>query len=805
LPVVLATLLIWAVAHADEAHFKKAGALARNNKPQEAVKVLEALEDAKLERGQLARKYFAQGLWAHQSKDYKLSEEYLRKSIELKVESLAYAHYLMAQAYRLSGRYQESITHYQKTLDLDPPQQLSLEARYELSEVLTLLDRPSPAHVQLKVLERRLKNTHRHPDVIWKLIGNELRQKQKWQACRWARLLYSRYPEYEKASSWGVDLPKNQYEDKELGCLVTTEEMRKRFRRLQLSGFPERARAEIEVIRQRAPPHARFEADMMLVDFLDYQGFVTEALALIMNHYQEYKGNFNYQHRLARVSAKAGEYPTAIGAYHKAYRLNAGSKKGREALFSAAFLSYQVQDYDGATTKFQDLIKRYPGSGLARDATWHLAWLRYLRSDYKGASEDFRALLKSSYRKRHRWIQPYNNERTMYWLAMSEFKQKKFSEARELLTPLANQKNWSFYSIVAKERLEQIPQSVAPRLPAEVQVTEAEVAVVLDTEGGPTVSDEAESESEETVADSQLKQDDPPEQVAEVESAEEAREENKEASIIATEFKDPRLQARFDRAQFFILIGADDWARGELFEIERRTRNKNYLRRLMDAYRDMGFYNRTMYISEVYFPSERVGGGLEKAKDLWRFNFPQAYDNEVLDAAARFNVEKEFIWAIMRAESSYNKSVISPVGARGLMQVMPYTAARVSQLLNEKEYNNDALLNPMVNVRYGARYLARLNRKFASELPLSAAAYNAGPHRVDSWLSNFGNLEMDAFIEHIPFPETRNYVKKVVRNYVVYRTLYSGKEPVRMMSLVSPIAIKVADRPAPRENWESLD
>src|SRR5690606_5955015 len=127
---------------------------------------------------------------------------------------------------------------------------------------------------------------------------------------------------------------------------------------------------------------------------------------------------------------------------------------------------------------------------------------------------------------------------------------------------------------------------------------------------------------------------------------------------------------------------------------------------------------------------------------------------------------------IMRAESQYRTDVISPVGARGFMQLMPHTARQVAKLLDDGTYRERQLIGPEVNIRLGTRYLQRLLRKFENPIPLAAAGYNAGPHRVESWLSAFGNLDMDEFIEHIPFVETRNYVKKVVRNFGIYRDLY---------------------------------
>ncbi len=93
-------------------------------------------------------------------------------------------------------------------------------------------------------------------------------------------------------------------------------------------------------------------------------------------------------------------------------------------------------------------------------------------------------------------------------------------------------------------------------------------------------------------------------------------------------------------------------------------------------------------------------------------------------------------------------------------------------------------------------------------MPLVAASYNAGPHRVKNWLQQFGNLETDEFIEHIPFLETRNYVKKVIANSYIYSELYNSQKEKKTRDLVPYLAEKMPfnfkDRAPTRETWEEI-
>ncbi|RYZ75940.1 MAG: hypothetical protein EOP04_32685 [Proteobacteria bacterium] len=137
------------------------------------------------------------------------------------------------------------------------------------------------------------------------------------------------------------------------------------------------------------------------------------------------------------------------------------------------------------------------------------------------------------------------------------------------------------------------------------------------------------------------------------------------------------------------------------------------------------------------------------------------------------------------------------------LQVMPFTGYRVASLLGEKDFQPRQLLEPNNAIRMGARYLSRLMGKFDNTIPLVAAGYNAGPHRVNNWLASFGHLETDEFIEHIPFLETRNYVKKVVSNCYVYSHLYGNKKDL-FTYLVDPVPFKTDGTTVQKESWDDI-
>lgn len=680
------------------------------------------------------------------------------------------------------------------------------------------------AYNELKYLERRWRRDENYPEVLWRLINVEMKRARKWRACRWARKLYSKYPAHPLVDDWGIDLPSAPFQGSKLGCLGTTADQKERIRRLQWAGESDRARKELDTLRSRAKGEpAVFMVDQMFAQFLINEGYVSEALTVLLKHYEKHQRSFSYLQLLAKAAARAGEYQTAVGAYNRAHDLSPKSRGGREALFQAAFLSYQFQDYDGAARKFEKLIEKHPRSGLSRDSQWHLSWIRYLKGDYQGAIAGFDKILdKKKNRRTRRGWRKFSVEKINYWKAMALFRMEKFDDAKKVFESISKDHLVDYYTIAAKYRMEMIPGleqnrqlasagTAEPLKPGglenalpddEAAVADAASAVngEVNSSGASTSEESEEDESEDSISitGTDGESDDP----ASDETEGEPEADPEEKTVTATDFKDPELRLRFERASLLIEVGLLDWAKWELYEIERRTRNQDYLKMLMLAYEQMRSYHRSSYIGIVYFSRPRAKYGVTGVRYLWEHAYPRAYRDSVEKYASQFNVPKEFAWGIMRAESSFRHDIVSPVGAKGLMQIMPNTARQVARLMGDNTFNERQLTVPDVNVRIGVRYLNRLLTKFDQLVPLAAASYNAGPHRVESWLASFGKLDMDEFIEHIPFIETRNYVKKVVRNYGIYNRLYNKTE-VPMAWLTQPIKVEIT-RPSPRETWEAL-
>jgi len=144
--------------------------------------------------------------------------------------------------------------------------------------------------------------------------------------------------------------------------------------------------------------------------------------------------------------------------------------------------------------------------------------------------------------------------------------------------------------------------------------------------------------------------------------------------------------------------------------------------------------------------------------------------------------EPALLHALIRQESAFDVGARSQAGARGLMQLMPGTAKRVARKLRVKNHSTARLTSdPYHNVALGRAYLDSMLARYEGSMVMALAAYNAGPHRVDQWIIDYGdprgNLD-DAidWIESIPFSETRNYVQRVMEALPIYRQKLSGAQ-----------------------------
>jgi soluble lytic murein transglycosylase len=168
---------------------------------------------------------------------------------------------------------------------------------------------------------------------------------------------------------------------------------------------------------------------------------------------------------------------------------------------------------------------------------------------------------------------------------------------------------------------------------------------------------------------------------------------------------------------------------------------------------------------------------LAKAKswDALSLRFPTPYKQPVMQNAKRNDIDASWIYGIMRRESAFSKEIKSPVGATGLMQLMPKTARYMSKKISSKNISYTKLTEAKNNIELGSAYLSYLSQKFSGNKVLATASYNAGPNRVDKWIPANGSLPADQWIDSLPYSETRAYVKAVLEYTTIFNSLLNQR------------------------------
>ena len=239
----------------------------------------------------------------------------------------------------------------------------------------------------------------------------------------------------------------------------------------------------------------------------------------------------------------------------------------------------------------------------------------------------------------------------------------------------------------------------------------------------------------------------------------------------------PVVNERFEltglvtRADALGQLGLNALAEAELTVVEHLNRtDAAALRVVRDHYERLGILNRALLLSS------RIFSAAEDSSEIPRL-YPSYYWDQVSTAAIEAGVDPYLVLSVIRQESYFNERAVSRAGAVGLMQIMPQTGRRLAHSMGVRPFRRSLLFDPEVSIRMGTRFLGDQVQSFMEGptepvgFELGLAAYNAGPHVARQWVKRFPYEDPDAFVERIPYKETRLYVKKVLKNYVIYKAL----------------------------------
>ncbi len=439
-----------------------------------------------------------------------------------------------------------------------------------------------------------------------------------------------------------------------------------------------------------------------------------KAIRWYKKYMDEYRATSLLVYRIARCYRSLGEAGNAGVWYDKHVTMFPHTRRTHDILWYRAWQKEDAGDYHGARALYKKMYRQHGNRSRADDAAFRYA-LSYVKQDnHAEARVSFRS-----------FAQKYPNSHlaqgAKYWEALCLMELEKESSAKKKFRGVISHDPTDYYAFRARERLREMGDSSA--------------AFDLDT------------------------------------LYDEIRTESWLDSISSNQPLSRRDSLAFEIGRLLASVGDTRSAEYYLEPIETC-----YPRNLLLQYRLAVIYRKCGDPTLSYRVARRFAWRIPfQHRDriplaLYSVLYPFSFAEHIERAATEFGVDPILTVSIIRQESIFDPQILSPVGAVGLMQIMPYTGEEIAGDLGEK-FELDSLTSAPFNIRYGTHYIGKLLKQFNGDRVLAIAGYNGGPHNAKRWHETNKNDEFDMFIEDIGFTETRGYVKKVLANYWTYSRL----------------------------------
>lgn len=584
-------------------------------------------------------------------------------------------------------------------------------------------------------------------------------------------------------------------------CPIKFDEFIVRLRRLIFAAKESQAQREIDLYIKTQTEMKEWEKTYIRAVFSSNVGNPLAAFESLIPYEKDLLDS-DYAENYFFISQRAGQVDKSekildqiISLYKKR------NKKTTDLVFQKAFLKYQTKKYGEAFKIFDQLYKTHPKRYSKRknknfeQIAWLRAWNQYLDGNYSDAMRSFQDM--KSYTS--------DSVRLAYWTAMTAKKMNQGFTALQLFKQISenviNNETFGYYHILSWLRYRELKKE-----DLNSQVIKNLLNMTKSGQGLYPVPSENTTRSQVIDFYSQYLNEANSEAETDITAVNDENEiifSDEDQGIVVT--SEEELKQHIEWASFLIEEKQQEFAKWHLYEIEKNLKYKASSRQLIQFYFDNEFYYRALSLSQRQLTRNRLS--FDKDMFLLKFQYPLAYEKFVNKYSEKRKIDPYYMLSIMKAETQYKSDAISPVGAVGLMQFMPYTAEKVASLLGET-IKTEELFDPVKSIEYGAAYLKKLFIEFKGQPAFVAAAYNGGPHRVKSWLQRIGQVDTDIFIEHIPFEETRSYVKKVLTYKTIFEKIYGKSKRSERLNekdleyLIKPYQINLENLNALQEEWE---
>jgi len=430
--------------------------------------------------------------------------------------------------------------------------------------------------------------------------------------------------------------------------------------------------------------------------------------------------------RVAEAHYEIGRQLWNLGRNQKAIdhlKMAVGKNQVSNISIKSQFIIGRIQEgnkqYPKALKQYNRLVSKFGNAEYAQWSAWRMGWIHYLRGHYKKAHDQFKE------NARHYPAGDFI-ENNLFWQAKSLEKMTKGDDARKIYTEIAQNYPYTFCGIRARERLSRYSISTEKKTPYSAK----KIALA---------------------------------------------ETKNHSDFRLNRAMTQKEKFHFSRAVEMIELGFYENAKLEISHLEKSVRKTlTGVMWLSNLYSQAKAYTQSVRLLNLYKNYKTKKGEKNLSEQFWKHFFPLAYADTIQKISLAHNIDPYFVKGLIRQESLFETQALSIAGARGLMQIMPETGKRLyASDQYEKPFDKELLYEPDLNIELGIKYLSQLNKRFGNNGTHILISYNAGPHVLKKWIKRFRSIDdPDVFIESIPYPETRRYVKHVLRNHGVYKLLY---------------------------------
>jgi soluble lytic murein transglycosylase len=676
------------------------------------------------------RRYFSEAIKYFDDGSYIIAEYYLRGIEDTYLILQDHIFYYLAKSLLMQGKYEQSIEYYEKVLHNFRGSIWIEGSALELADIYYLMEEYPIAEEKYTDFINMYPDSEHLPYSIYRRASCQEIDGRATDAFSGYKKVWLEHPASEYSDISFYDIERMEEEGLITTFLPSAEEV---FARGELLFNDYRYRDAIEQFDRIIEEYPSDSYSSELYSSVCFRlgmsyyniGEYDNAEKWLSVCYGQYPGSACADAAvffLGRAYTNLDDDPGAVIYYQKLLSQYPSSSYGDDALYRMGRIYSINNDTEKAIESFRKVFDLYPSGDRTDEALWELGWIYYKSGNYHSAKETFSNIANL-------FNKTPPGEKALYWLAKCNIKMGETEEAENLCRQIVELGNYSYYTFSALELSRSIGGKVEiPYIDTGLSPADQGLENLL-----PDIFDGLERDN--------------------ISVDGRADHITKAMELIKLNFN--------SSASMEIEAGSDilEESPGRVLEIATLYfRSNDYPNCLSIIYDNISYIKKNLSEDHIAY--------------TYYLYYPYGFRDIVDKYSAAFNLDPLFVLAVIRQESSFRTDAGSYAGARGLMQIMPSTGAGIAKQIGIVDFKEEMLSDPEININLGTYYLRRQLNNFGNELIYCLGAYNGGPGAMSGWIKRFGSLDEDEFIENITFLETKEYIKRVLGNYHLYKMLY---------------------------------